>query len=312
MRPAAVDPTALPRARALTDALLAPADPPAAPDGAAVRSRCLTILDQLSEGCPPGERLRVDGYLLRRVALEPDRLAVVDDFRWSPRTSHRLVGLKGARHCLRGGCRTPSDGVARALTDAFADVAEGRRRPGSLEHWLTTLRAGGLAVVQAEAVTWVTEFLGALQWERIERPSLLAGPDQWWSLPQAPGVSLRGRAEVRAAIPDGAAGPHRGAKRPSALFVVMQGRPWPGARHELSLPALVSVLAHPSERVPERVVGWWPQCGRSQILPVDGPLLESTAEVVVEAVRVAATARGWPRLLGDAAVGPVAGLRRPI
>ncbi len=313
MRPPAVDPTALPRAGALTDALLAPADMPATADGAAVRSQCLAIFDQLAEGCPPGERLRVDGYLLRTVALEPGRLETVDGFRWSPRTARRLVGLKGVRHCIRGACRTPTDGVAKALAEAFDDVAEGRQRPGSLGHWLTTLQPGGLAVVRAEAVTWATGFLGALQWVRLGRPSLVAGPDQWWSLPKDPAVSIRGRAEVRAALPEAAGeSVHHRARRPSALFVVMNGRPWPGARHELSLPALVSVLAHPSERVPERVVGWWPQCGRSQILPVDGPLLESTAQAVVGAIRAVAMARGWPRLAGDVTAVRNAGTRTTI
>lgn len=267
----------------MTDALLSPAEP--VERSAMVRDwrqRCHETLDELSTGCPRGRTLRVDGYLVRTALLDPQRLAGADEFRWSPRTARRLLGLMGLRHCVRGTCRTPAEAVAQAVEASVADAAEGRQRPGSLGHWLTTLHPGARAVVRAEAVTWATQVHAALEWERLRRPSVVGGADQWWSLPQVAGVSVRGRAEVRAPTRDDG----------MALFVVLNGQPGPSARAELGLPALVALLS--GAVVPHRLLGWWPQSGRALVLPVDESLLLRTAEAVVLTVETVVAARKWP------------------
>jgi hypothetical protein len=99
-------------------------------------------------------------------------------------------------------------------------------------------------------------------------------------MPSAPNVALRMRFEVahRSEIVD--KGP-----TPTALFMMMFGRPTSTTQTELSLGALTVALddRHPS--IPYRVVGWWPQSGRALVLPVTRALLDSVADHVVEAVR---------------------------
>jgi hypothetical protein len=169
--------------------------------------------------------------------------------------------------------------------------------------------------VRAEAVSWATAVCSALDWGRIHGAEI-GGPDRWWDCPTAQAVGFRGRAEVRVPLPvaagdgntdghgagdgntdghgegDADRDAHRGIVKAGgpglALFVVMPG--WPGAtgRSELGVTALAHALAAPAPgSVPVRVVGWWPQTGRSTALDVDRRLLEQAADDATGAVATA-------------------------
>jgi hypothetical protein len=267
-----LDAADLPRSGRLTDVLLAP---PGAPPSAATR---LAVADQLRTGLGrrvrrPAEpaRCNVDRHSLRR-ALLPGPARAADPFTWSARTARRVLGLEGVRRCVAGRSRTPSDGVAAGVADVVEDHAGGQRGAGSLARWLGEIGPGGRAAVAAEAITWATALYGALDWRRLEGLVEVGPRDRWWDCPTAPGVGLRGRAEVSV---------HAAGGCTTALVTMAGGRPGATAALELGLPALVAVLAVPGPP-PARVVGLWPECGRTLVLTVDDVVLERTAAAVVE------------------------------
>jgi hypothetical protein len=59
------------------------------------------------------------------------------------------------------------------------------------------------------------------------------------------------------------------------------GRPGPTARAELALAGLVAALGGSGAGVPARVAGYWPDCGRALVLPVDDELLGRCAASVL-------------------------------
>jgi hypothetical protein len=89
-------------------------------------------------------------------------------------------------------------------------------------------------------------------------------------------VALRGRADVRV----------RDAGGYGAHFTMLGGVPTATARGELLLSALVSTLRHPDVPGPARVLGWWPDCGKAWIVPVDGAALDVVADAVLAAVDI--------------------------
>lgn len=277
-----VPPATLPRAAALTDALTAPCGPPLAADTAAALEQQLTVA--LATVAPPadGRRRTVDGYVLGR----EEHASAPGAFRWTARAARRSVALAALGACLRGECRTPGDAVRRAVEQAAGQAGLGRSGWASLGVWLAALPAGGRAAVEAEAVRWATTLLGALEWDRLGPALEVGGPDRWWNLPGRRWLSLRGRADVRAAAGD----------RP-VLACVLPGRPGPSSRAELLLPALVDVLSEPGGPAPARVLGWWPASGRTLVVPVDAPgLHELVGRVVAHASRAAG---GSPAVPGD-------------
>lgn len=291
MTPTTLPATELPRSRTLTDALLAPPSP--APPTAAVAALGRVLPTDLraaaGRGGPP---VRVDGFALRAAAGAPGAgTPGPAPFHWTPRTARRAVGVWAASRVVDGRARTPSDGT-RLVMDELADRA--RRvgaRPGSLGEWLAAASGGLLAATRAEATTWATHLVTALDWSRLAPAAEVGGPDRWWDLPGDPRIGLRGRADVRVAVPgDPASAPHGDAARCSFL-TVCAGRPGPTSRVELGLTPLVHVLRHPCGPLPARVVGWWPECGRALVLPVDEGLLAVSARAAVEAVRAAAVRR---------------------
>lgn len=293
MIPTTLSPVQLPKARGLTDVLMAPAGPGVPPGTAAALRRRLT--DALA-GSAGGGPIRVDPYLLRMALLAPSRHTDDDPFRWSPRTAKRSVGVVAVHHCIGGRARTPAEAVAITMAQLVEDARHGRGRHSSLARWLALAGAGGRAAVQAEATTWATRLFEAIEWDRLEQPPIIGGQDQWWDCPGTPSVGLRGRADVRvptSPVPGAATGPGRGDRAP-ALFTMVGGRPGPTSRVELGLAALVAVLARPVAPAPTRVVGWWPDCGRALVLPVDLPMLRQTADAVVTAVRATGTGTHVP------------------
>ena len=128
-------------------------------------------------------------------------------------------------------------------------------------------------MVKAEAVTWATQLATALQWERLERPPVIGGRDDWWACPGTRRLTLKGRADVRAVI---------GGRQ--ALLVISGGVPTAGWRLDLGFPALVAALVRGERGVPVRVVGTWPSCGQFRALEVDAGVLVDSARAVVSAV----------------------------
>lgn len=268
-----LSPTVLPRARTLTDALLSPAA------GTVTGADRRALADRLQDGLPAlrptPERLVVGSFLLRETAGSAGGRPVGgrSPFRWSARTARRTLGLAATRRCLRLTSRTPAEAVARVVDDLAEEGRQGMAGPGSLGRWLATLPAGGVGAVRAEATTWATRLVHAVEWGRIEEAEL--GPaDRWWD---CRGVALRGRVDVRVRTGQGP-----GTNRGTVLFTTATGWPAGTGRAELGLAALVAAVA--GDEIPVRLVGWWPECGRAQVLEVDRRLLEGTADAVVAAV----------------------------
>lgn len=289
MIPTSLPAAVLPRARCLTDALIAPPDP--APAGATLEVLRARIRDELAVVAPlAGPVLRVDGYLLRVSARGPERPPTADrPFSWSPRTARRSIGVAAVRCCLEGDARTPAEAVVATAARMAEDARAGLARRASPASWLATLEDGARAAVLAEATTWATHLFEAVEWRRLDPPPAVGCADRWWDCPGVPTVALRGRADVRVGAP---------ADR-QVLLAVAAGRPGPTSRVELALAALVDVAARPSTPPPARVVGWWPECGRALVLSVDLELLEETARSVVAAVCRAAQARAQDADIGD-------------
>ena len=91
------------------------------------------------------------------------------------------------------------------------------------------------------------------------------------------------------------------------LFTMMGGVTGPTSRIELGLSALVALVADVSAPVPARVMGWWPQSGRSIVVPIDSTSLQRTFDAVVEAVRGVRTAGSSAITFRPARHDPLAG-----
>lgn len=290
MIPTTLPPTLLPRSRGLTDALAAPAGPPPPPAAVAgLRGALRRDLEVAAAGA--GGPVRVAGFALRAgsgVATGGD-----EPFRWTPRRARRALGVPAAGRVVDGRARTPAEAAEAELAAVVA--AGGGARPGSLAAWLAAAPHAVAAIALAEATAWATHVLTAVEWHRVAG-ALVGGPDRWWDLPGPPGVGLRGRADVRLRVPPprgaGAAGTPAGP--PLSCLSLLGGRPGTGSRAELGLAALVEVMRRPEDPVPARVVGWWPECGRALVLPVDMALLAGTAAAAVGAVRRQALGRPAP------------------
>ncbi len=79
--------------------------------------------------------------------------------------------------------------------------------------WYAGLAHGGRAVVAAEAVTWATQLLTAVEWTSLPGFPVIGGRDDWWQCPGASQLVLKGRVEVRSLV-----------QRRWALLVVGTGR----------------------------------------------------------------------------------------
>jgi hypothetical protein len=272
----ALSPTVLPKSAALTDALVAPADHLLADDELSqLKISFLERLGTAAQGLGP-DRVLIDAFRLR--ALASNEPKGEPPFQWSPFIARRSIGIEATRACLARPGLTPlmavNQEVARQVRQHEQDGSSGR----GLSAWLAQLGTGALAVVVAEAAGWTSQLVSSLQWRRVTKP--VVGANRRMVMPSAPHVALRMRFEVahRSEIVD--KGP-----TPTALFMMMSGRPASTTQTELSLAALTLALddRHPS--IPYRMVGWWPQSGRALVLPVTRALLDGVADQVVEAVR---------------------------
>jgi hypothetical protein len=270
--------TVAPRVTWLTDALVAPAIEEVAPgELAALRADLVRDLEALGADLPDGERLQVDAYKLLVAHRHPERCMAIDDtFVASPRLARRAIGVAAVNRCVRHHSPAPAVAVAEVLAEGLEDVAVAARtgavRAPWWAEWYAGLPGGGRAVVCAEAVTWATQLLGAVDWPRLARP-VIGGRDDWWQCPGATPIVLKGRADVRSLE----------GRRP-ALLVVGTGRCQADWRTQLGYPGLVATLGRDAHVAPRRVVGVWPQSGQVRVLPVDLAMLRATAAAVVAAV----------------------------
>jgi hypothetical protein len=271
---------ALPRAAALTDALLehATCGVPAS-DLQELRAQLLRELPPLVDELYPNERLQIGAYELTVARDHPERCAAQRDaFVPSPTRCKRAIGVAAVERCVRGRASAPSTAVAEVLESGVEDLsvavrAQRARRPSWWAEWYAGLGPGGRATVHAEAVTWATQLWTALDWHRFERPPVVGGRDDWWDCPGRRQLVVRGRAEVRAWVGD----------RP-AMLVVAAGFPRTGWRAELAHSALVVALARGERSMPARVVGLWPASGLVRICEVDTAALTEAATALVSAV----------------------------
>lgn len=276
-----LSPLALPRSRALTDALLAGGTPPSAAAVATVRRHLEHALGEVAgsgAGAEPPPCLRVRAFDLVRAEtgspVRPD-----PPFRWTARTARRRIGLAAVRCCVADPSLSPAEAVAAVVSDPAGPTGPGPSGPGSCADWLTSLSAPARSAVEAGATTWATALWTALEWPRLAPAPVVGGADRWWDWCGAGRIALQGRADVRLPGPGG------------AHLVMLDGYPSPAARRALCFSALVDALRTGGADAPARVTAWWPECGKAWTAAVDGDSLRACADQVVLAVRHVLQAR---------------------
>lgn len=277
--PTSVSALALPRCAALTDALLATGPSPCDDRAIAqVRERLEQGLTRVAGRlCTPHGAwvVRIGPYQLSRAASGSSASVAglaPPAFRWSARTARRAIGLAAVRAGLDGRAATPMDAVALVVSDPAGPLGVGRSGPGSCADWLASLAAPARAAVGAEATTWATILWTALDWHRLGTTTHVGPADRGWHWTGAVRVALRGRVDVRFAG--------------GACLTVLDGLPSAAARSSLALSPLVDALARGAGHVPDRVVGWWPDCGKAWVVPIGAPTLVDAADAVVRSAGV--------------------------
>ncbi|MHB8219397.1 MAG: hypothetical protein ACYDHU_03625 [Acidimicrobiales bacterium] len=265
----------LPVSERITAALVAPVSTGSVVSGSTrseLRSRVQDTLVALSNDPARAMPARITPFSLRRIHSGRP----VDPFRWSPWTARRTIGVAAARRCVTNPSRAPALEVAATV----AELAGGAAGPGTLGTWLADLSDPVTAVTIAEATTWATNLLDALDWSRPDLHPVVAAADRWWQAPGRLRIGIRGRVDVSVAAAAAAAG-HESCPQPRAALTMFDGSPGPLSSVELGLGPLVATLSGPPDAIPARVAGWWPACGRLVVLPVDRGLLLRTADAVV-------------------------------
>jgi hypothetical protein len=261
-----------PVAEELTAALIAPRGYPVLTeaDRGELRTRLLWCLERRADLL--GEALtRITPFALRQRFFG----RAVTPFRWSPWTARRTIGIAAVRVCTTGALYAPADAVATVV----AEMAGRGGPPGSLGTWLSRAAAPVVALVRAEATTWASNLLSAVDWSRPGLRPVIGAPDRWWCSPTMPRVAIRGRVDL--SVTSAGNGNPRG---PRAVLTVFEGCPSPASRVELGLAPLVSALTGPLEDVPVRAAGWWPAAGRLLTFPVGPSLLADAADAVAQAL----------------------------
>ncbi len=271
-----LSPVVLPKAAALTDALVAPPSAMLADEVVlGVRKAFVDALRAAAEGLG-ADRLMIDAFRIRALTEETSRGE--QPFRWSPQAARRSIGIEAARACLARAGLTPLAAANDEVDRLVLSHEQGGSAAGTLGEWLAQLHVGARAVVIAEAAGWTSQLVSALEWERLVEP--VVGANRRVVVPDVPNVALRMRFEAAHRSSGDAA-----KKRPAALFLMLPGRPASTVRLELGLAALAVVVDARTRATPHRVIGWWPQSGRALVVPVDEVLLRETAGRVVAAVQ---------------------------
>ena len=264
----------LPRAEAITDALLEPVPELSIDEVRAVRAELTAALVPMAAELPPTSRLVLDGHRFRLAMRHPERCALeAEEFHHSAPVVRRAVGLAAVNRCLRTGAASPGVVMDDVLEVGDEQVAAERGAPRSVPWWTTWfagLGRAGRAVVAAEANTWATALWTSVQLERLARP-VVVGSDDWWSPAGARNLSLHGRSDVRAQL-----------GQRSVLITVEPGTP-DAQTTEVVFPTLVAVVANEARPLPGRVLGIWPACGQVRMVDIDATALRQCAERVVSA-----------------------------
>jgi len=261
----------LPRARGVTDLLAAPGVTPERLD-VGLRRVLAARVATLAPGRDLGP-VRLDSYTLLQ-SRQPERSAP-SAFRWSPRTSRRLLGLPAARRVILGSASNPIAAARAEVNDVIARSSAPSIRPGALGRWLAEAPHGVLGSVIAEAANYATDLLTALDWTRLVDVANVGRADPVWAVPGAPWVTLRARRDVEITLDD--------ATHTRSLLCVRAGRPDRTLEDDLGFVALADALSRPDAPMPTRVVGLWPSSGRAVSLEVGPETMRRAARLVVEA-----------------------------
>ncbi|MHB8438760.1 MAG: hypothetical protein ACYDD4_06315 [Acidimicrobiales bacterium] len=263
----------LPRADAITDALLAPAAESDVEALRALRQRLLGSLTPLAAEIPAGQRLILDVRRLVTAMSSPERCGEPDgEFHVTAVTCRHAVALRAVSIVART-AMAPAAAVGAALDDAEHQHSSGAPGAPWWAQWSSGLGRAGRCALSAEATTWATQIATSLRLDRLPAPLVIGGADEWWNVPGAASLSLKGRADIRMR------------RHGVPLYVVVRpGSPLPTHRAELLFPALVTAMASAGRIVPARVLGIWPACGQVRVVDVDAPSLSACATQVAAAV----------------------------
>jgi hypothetical protein len=260
----------------LTRHLLAPLAIPTAEHRTAMSEAVARIPQELAElAVPPagGGSRRLTDHDVRTALAPADHRATSTPFAWSARTARRALGLAAVRSLVTGEARSPAEGVRATVAESIRLGRQGDRLASAVDRWLAGLPAGGVAAVQAEAVTWATRLWCALDWSAFDEPPVI-GRDRWWDSPHSSLLALRSRAEVRSLTVDATGVPH------SVHLVVLGGPRRPTIRSELGVVAVVEALQAPASLPPGRIVGWWADSGHVVKVEFDRALLREGVAAV--------------------------------
>lgn len=288
------------RAADLTRALVAPS-PGAVDDGVRewLREDLSARIAPLAGRLDPGLPVVVTLSVVRQARIRPDSLAAPEEaFVWRPVFVRRSLGLAVVEACVTGRYRNPMEAVGPVAVEAVAAWERTGRRIFHWEPWLAGLPTGARASVLAEAVGWATSLWASVEWPALPAWPLLGGVDDRWRCPTAPGVQLKGRSELRIPLAPGRAGrPHpEPSAAPAALVSVSSGCPSATWSEELAFLALVAAVGSPSQPVPARVAGVWPDADRHTSLEIDRAALLAAADRVVDTVE--AVVQAQPAMAG--------------
>ncbi len=285
------------RATELTEAVIA------VPPHRVARGTVENLRERLAGGLAPvaavvsrGGPLVVTLPLLCRPQTRSAAVGPDDAFVWRPFFVRRSLGAAIVDECLRGRYRSPAEVAPTVLDDAVANWRRTGARRFHWEPWVAGLPPGGRANVLADAVTWATALWSSFDWSAFPDRPVVGGPMEQWTSPEARGVRLTSRTDlrVRASRPsDG-----RDGSDSLALVSVLNGIPPPPGSAVLAYPALVAALRAPWRGPPSRSVGVWPDAGHVEWIDVDAAALDAAVDLVVE------TAVRWSQVAVPAPSGP--------
>ena len=260
----------------------------------ALKGRLVSRLAPVVAPLPAGDTVVVSLPLLRQVQGRPESVGDHDEpFVWRPPFVRRSLGLAVVEACAAGRFRNPLDAVGPVASEALVRWKESGWRTYHWEPWMAGLGAGARAMVLAEAVAWASSLWSSLDWSTIDPVPQFGGADDQWACPSTPTVRLKGRSELRVALP-GPVGQAGGVSRvtgPVALVSVSGGCPSTTWREELAYLALTASLRSPSRPVPTRVMGLWPDAGAERCVEIDDGDLDDAVDRVVAAVSTVVAAR---------------------
>jgi hypothetical protein len=232
----------------------------------------------------PGHRVALTLPMIRRARRDPGSVSQPDQpFAWRPSYVRRSLGLAAVEACVAGRFRTPAEAVGPVADRAVAHWRRTGWRTHHWEPWLDGLGTGARALVLAEAVTWATTVWTSFDWDGFPAPPRVGGTDDRWACRAAPGVQLRGRAELRVAVTTsgpGTRGTTTPGAGPQALVSVTGGCPTDGWADELAYLALVAGLRPGADTVPVRVLGLWPDTGILRTVEIGAATLDRAVDLV--------------------------------